>query len=175
MAGTLSVVSLGNVHRGLLELAAATAAQHFELVTVIDPGLAEPQYAFNPTRKQHNASAIVRKLGQAHLKPGRDAILALGHIDLFEPEMDYVIGDGDRDFRAAVVGLSRLRDGRDDERFTRRVQLMSLWGAGQAIGLRSCDDARCVMNLPERADDLDRRSGGFCAPCKQQLIKNAQP
>jgi predicted Zn-dependent protease len=174
VAGTLSVVSLGAVGRGLLELAAASAAQQFDLVTIIDPPLAEPHYAFNPSRKQHNASAIVRKLGQAHLKPGRDAILALGGIDLFEPEADFVLGDGDRDFRAAVIGLARLRDGRDDERFSRRVQLMSIWAAGQTFGLRSCDDARCVMNLAERADDLDRRSGNFCAPCKQVLIKQGQ-
>lgn len=171
MAGTLSVVSLGAVNRNLLEMAAASAAQQFELVTAIDPPLAEPHYAFNPTRKQHNAGAIVRKLGQAHLKPGRDALLALGAIDLFEPETDFVLADGDRDFRAAVIGLARLRDGRDDERFARRVQLMAIWAAGQAIGLRSCDDVRCVMNLPERPDDLDRRSGNFCAACKQVAVK----
>lgn len=171
MAGTLSVVSLGAVSRGLLELVAATAAQHFELVTVIDPPLAEPQYAFNPTRKQHNAAAIVRKLGQAHLKPGRDAILAIGDIDLFEPEADFVLADGDRDFRAAVLALGRLRGNRDDERFTRRVQLMSVWAAGQAIGVRSCDDGRCLMNLPAQPEELDRRSGSLCAPCKQLVLK----
>lgn len=171
MGGTLSIVSLGAVSRGILELAATTAAQHFELVTVIDPPLAEPHYAFNPTRKQHNAAAIVRKLGQAHLKPGRDAILALGMIDLFEPEADYVLGDADRDFKAAVIGLHRLRGDREDERFQRRVQLMTIWAAGQATGVRGCDDTRCVMNLAAHPDDLDRRSGSLCATCKQQALR----
>lgn len=167
MAGTLSVVSMGAVSRSLLELAAAAAEQQFGLATSIDPGLAEPHYAFNPTRKQHNAASIVRKLGQAHLRPGRDAILAIGHLDLFEPEADFVLGDADRDLHAAVIGLERLRAGRDDERFFRRVQLMTVWAVGRATGVRACDDARCVMNLPSHPEELDRRNGNFCATCKQ--------
>lgn len=167
MAATLSVVSLGSVSRNVLELVASAAHEQFGLVPTVDPPLAEPHYAFNPTRKQHNALSIVRKLGQAHMRPGIDAILAVANFDLFEPEADFVLGDADRDLHAAVIAIHRLRGGREDERFARRVQLLSIWAAGRATGVRSCDDARCVMNLPAHPDDLDRRNGNFCATCKQ--------
>lgn len=171
MAGTLSIVALGSVSRGLLDTVAVDLGRYFEMATVVDPPLAEPHYAFNPTRKQHNAAAVVRKLGQNHLKPGRDAVVAFGHFDFFEPETDYVLADADRDLRAAVVGLTRIRETRDDDRFLRRLQLVSIWAVGQALGKRSCDDPRCLMNRPERIEELDRRSGNLCAACKQAQIR----
>lgn len=174
MTGTLSVVALGAVHRGHLEVAAAGAASLFDLVTVIDPPLAEPNYAFNPGRKQFNAASIVRKLGQVHLKPGRDAILAVGEVDLFEPEADFVLGHGDMDFKSAVIALPRIRTGSEDERLSRRLRLLSAWAVGHAIGLRDCDDGRCMMNPPESAFDLDRRGGTLCNPCRALLGKNGK-
>lgn len=172
MPWTLSVVSLGDVPRSQLELAAIAAQQLFEVVTVLDPPLAEPKYAYNPSRKQFNAASIVRKLGQSHLHPGRDGILAITVADLFEPELDFVLGSGDNDAHAAVIGLHRL--GSFDERLPPRLQALAGWAVGHAMGLRDCDDSRCLMKPAEVAADLERRSQNLCTPCRTLLAKGGR-
>lgn len=172
MPWTLSVVALGDVTRGQLEIAAAAAQNLFDVATVIDPPLADPKYAFNPGRKQFNATSIVRKLGQSHLHPGRNGILAITPADLFEPELDYVLGSGDKDAHAAVIGLYRL--GNFDERLPPRLQALAGWAVGHAIGLRDCDDSRCLMKPAEVAADLDRRNLQLCTPCRVLLAKGGK-
>ena len=171
MPRTLSVVGLGAVGRLTLEAAAAGASQLYDVQTVIDPSLAEPGYAFNPGRKQFHAQAIVRKVAQMQLRPGRDLVLAVGALDLFEPESDWLYGDGDGELRSAVIGLERLRRGADEERFSRRLRLVAGWAVGLALGLRDCDDSRCAMNLPVSVDDLDKRTGLHCNACRQLLLQ----
>ncbi|HEY0839162.1 MAG TPA: archaemetzincin [Vulgatibacter sp.] len=170
---TLRIVPMGEVDRGLLEAAALGATTAYELDTSIDPGLAEPKYAFNPGRNQHNASAIVRKLGQNHRASATDLILAVGDCDLFDPDVDFVYGDGDGMLRAAVMGLHRLRIA-DENRMTRRVIALSVWAVGLALGLRDCEDARCAMAAPRVPDELERRSGVLCPPCRVLLSKGGQ-
>lgn len=171
MAGTLSIVALGDVRRALLEAAAAGAAGIFELDTALDLPLAEPKYAYNPSRQQHHAASILRKLGQNHIKANRAAVLAITDVDLFEPETDFVLGDGDRDLRACVISLKRLRDGCDEDKLARRVRLLGAWAVGLAIGLRDCDDSRCAMSAPSTGEGLDRRTGLLCNGCRATLAK----
>lgn len=170
---TLRIVPMGAVERGLLEAAALGATTAYEIETSIDPGLAEPKYAFNPSRSQHNASAIVRKLGQNHRPSASDLVLAIGNVDLFDPDVDFVFGDGDGLLRAAVMGLHRVRTS-DDERLTRRVMGLSVWAVGLALGLRDCEDVRCAMAAPRMPEELERRNGVLCAPCRALLAKGGQ-
>lgn len=172
MPWTLSVVALGEVARGQLEMAALAAERLFDVVTIMDPPLADPRYAFNPTRQQFNAGSIVRKLGQSHLHPGRNGILAVTNADLFEPELDYVLGSGDKDAHAAVIGLHRL--GNYDERLASRLQALAGWAVGHAMGLRDCDDSRCLMKPAEVAADLDRRNNTLCTPCRTLLARGGK-
>jgi len=165
MAKTLSIVALGDVSRNLLETVAAGARNAFELEVRIDNPLADPGYAFNPGRSQYHAASILRKLGQSHLPPGRDYVLAIGPLDLFDPETEFVYGDGDSHLRSAALGMVRLRTA-DDERLARRVTAVSLWAAGLAMGLRDCDDSRCAMCVPRIVEELERRSGSLCPACK---------
>lgn len=170
---TLHIVPMGAVERGLLEAAALGATTAYELETAIDPGLAEPKYAFNPGRNQHNASSIVRKLGQNHRPSALDLVLAIGDVDLFDPDVDFVFGDGDGMLRAAVMGLHRVRVA-DEERLTRRVMALSVWAVGLALGLRDCEDIRCAMAAPRLPEELERRNGLLCVPCRALLAKGGQ-
>ncbi|HWV37980.1 MAG TPA: archaemetzincin [Vulgatibacter sp.] len=170
---TLRIVPMGTVERGLLEAAALGATTAYELETSVEPGLAEPKYAFNPGRNQYNASSIVRKLGQNHRPTASDLVLAIGEIDLFDPDVDFVYGDGDGLLRAAVMGLDRIRVA-DDERLTKRVMALAVWAVGLALGLRDCEDARCSMAAPRIPDELERRNGVLCAQCRALLAKGGQ-
>ncbi len=173
MAATLSVVALGGVGRNQLEVAALGASSTFEIDTMIDPGLAAPKYAYNPGRDQHNAASILRKLGQSHLGSDRRWILAVGPFDLFDPETEFIFGDGDAHLRSAVIGTHRIHIG-DDDRFMRRLIALATWAVGLALGLRDCDDSRCVMASPRLPDELEKRVGLLCGPCRQLLAKGGQ-
>lgn len=170
---TLRIVPMGKVDRGLLEAAALGATTAYEIETSIDAGLAEPKYAFNPGRGQHNASAIVRKLGQNHRLSETDLILAVGGCDLFDPDVEFVFGEGDGLMRAAVMGLHRVQVA-DENKLTRRVMALSVWAVGLALGLRDCEDNRCAMAAPRLPDELERRNGVLCPPCRTLLSKGGQ-
>lgn len=166
---TLAVVALGDVGKVVLENAASAAAT-FEFDVVLENALAEPRYAFNPQRGQHHGAAILRKLSQSLLRPGRDLVLGVGLIDLFEPEVSYQLADGDRDLHAAVVALRRLHDGNpDDEKLARRVRALSIWAVGHAAGLGDCDDSRCAMAEIDGVEQLDRRALSICPDCRALL------
>jgi archaemetzincin len=168
------VVALGEVTKTLLEHAAA-AASAFDLDVVLEAPLAEPRYAFNPQRGQHHAAAILRKLSQSHVRPGRELVLGVGNLDLFEPEMAYLLADGDRDMHAAVVGITRLREGNpDDDRLARRVRAAAIWAVGHAAGLGDCDDSRCAMSEVDTVEQLERRSLTLCADCKALLAEGGR-
>lgn len=169
MARRLSVVSLGNVPRGLLEAAAAGASQLFALTPHLGPALAEPGYALNSSRSQYNASAIVRKLAKVRQRPD-DVICGVGPLDLFEPDGDRLIVDGDREEGACVVGYARLgADG--DERLLARLTAAGVVAVGRAIGLRDCDDARCAMGAATSPEALDKRQLKLCVTCETALAK----
>lgn len=171
MAGILGVVALGSVNGRLLEAAGSGPARVFGFKFVIEAPLAEPGYAFNPSRNQHNATAIVRRLGRSHRSPSHDLILGIGPLDLFEPEGNFLLAHGDRDELAAVVGTSRLATGVDEGQLISRVLLASSWAVGRALGLRDCDDLRCTMAKAEEPLGLDRRSPSLCGNCRLALSK----
>lgn len=148
MVRRLSVVSLGEVPRGLIEAAGAAASEIFELTVSSGPGLAAPDYALNSSRSQYNAAAIVRKLAKIR-GASSDVILGVGPFDLFEPDGDHLIVDGDRQEVAGVVGYARLR-GAGDQRLLCRVSAAGIAAVGRALGLRECDDARCSMGTVTR-------------------------
>ncbi|AKU92840.1 archaemetzincin [Vulgatibacter incomptus] len=166
----VGIVALGDVHRKILDAAASGVRATFGFSTAIAPALASPKYALNPSRNQHHAASILRKLWQGQTVRGRDLLLAIGNQDLFEPEADFIFGDGDRDFRSAVISLVRLRVA-DEGRLLRRVSALSAWAVGLSLGLRSCDDTRCAMAGIRSADELEHRHPALCSPC--QLLQAA--
>lgn len=160
---TLEVVGLGDVPRSIVDAASTAPAAAFGLLLKGRPALAEPRYAFNPSRGQHHGAAILRKIAGR----GGGPVLGIGVLDLFVPDLPYVLADWDRDLGAAVIGVQRLLPGAPDV-VARRVGTVGIWAVGRALGLPDCEDARCPMGYPE-VDGLDRRVGVPCARCQNIL------
>ena len=163
---TLEVVSLGDVPRTILDAAATAPAAAFGLTLKTGPALAEPKYAFNPSRGQHHGAAILRKIAGARSGGGR-LVLGVGVLDLFVPDVPFVLGDWDRDVAAAVVGVQRLLAGAPDV-VARRVGTVGIWAVGRVLGLSDCEDVRCPMGYPE-LEGLDRRQSVPCTRCQNGL------
>jgi archaemetzincin len=131
------------------------------------PPLDRPAYAFNESRRQFHAPAILRRLA-ALRESSASAVLGLVRGDLFLPDDgDYVLGDVDRGTRAALVGLGRL--GADPADLRRRAQVEALHVMGSVLGLSSCLDYRCAMFPARDVGDVDRKGPGFCLHCRTAL------
>ncbi len=130
------------------------------------PGLDRPAYAFNESRRQYHAPAILRRL--APLRPGpRAPVLGVVQGDLFLPDDgEFVFSDADRDAGAAVVAIGRLGD---EPGLRRRVQVEAVHALGHVLGLATCNDARCAMYPSRDTSDSDRKGPGLCASCRSAL------
>jgi archaemetzincin len=131
------------------------------------PPLDRPAYAFNDSRRQYHAPAILRRLA-ALRESSATAVLGLLNGDLFLPDDgDYVLGDVDRGTGAALVGLGRL--GADPATLRHRAQIEALHAMGSVVGLSSCLDYRCAMFRAHDVADVDRKGPVFCVHCRAAL------
>ncbi len=128
------------------------------------PPLDRPAYAFNESRHQFHAPAILRRLAVLRAS-STNAVMGLVQGDLFLPEDgDFVLSDVDRGTGTAVVGLARL--GTDPDAVRRRAQIEALHAMGSLLGLSSCLDYRCAMFPARDVADVDRKDAAFCVHCR---------
>ena len=163
----LLVVELGALPPRLLSEIAEAVAGALGVSWRAGPALDRPAYAFNESRGQFHAPAILRRLAALRESPAT-AVLGILRGDLFLPDdAEYVLCDVDRGAGAAVVGLGRL--GPDPAILRRRAQIEALHGLGSVLGLSSCLDYRCAMFQARDVDDVDRKTPGFCSHCRAAL------
>jgi archaemetzincin len=168
LPGEVILLGLGALPPRLLGEVAAGLSKAYRLSWRPGPPLHRPTYAFNETRSQYNAPAILRRL--AALRPPGSRGLALGLLDgdLFLPEEgEFVLVDADRASGAAVLGLSRLAG--DPAVLRRRAQVQAVQALGHVLGLPGCVDHRCAMYPAHDAADADRKETGLCAACRASL------
>jgi archaemetzincin len=166
----LLLVSVGNAPPTLLrDVEEPLAAQMGLSVVPSKVQLQRPEYAFNKDRGQYHCNAIMRRLATL-LEPGQ-MVMGLTDVDLFVPDSPFVFGEADRESRAAVVSLARLRQGAEGEQLRRRLQTEVVHQAGHLVGLSYCEDARCVMFFAQTPQDCDRKQLTLCNLCRNELQK----
>lgn len=166
----LQMVSVGSPPPTLLrELEEPLAAQMGLSVVAARVPLQRPDYAFNKDRGQYHCNAIMRRL-VTMLEPGQ-LVMGITDVDLFVPDSPFVFGEADRESRAAVVSLARLRQGAEGEQLRRRLQVEVVHQAGHLLGLSYCEDPRCVMFFSQTPTDCDRKQLTLCNVCRNELLK----
>jgi archaemetzincin len=162
------IVALGDVPPKLLADARHALHDVLGIASKTAPSLDKPKYAFNESRAQYHATAIVRRLASLRGGANGPPVVGIVDVDLFLPDAPYVIGDADRDAGAALFSTARLSHG-DPEQIRRRVQVETVHAAGHLLGLSHCGDFRCAMFLSRDAADSDRKGPGLCASCRAAL------
>ncbi len=166
----MQLAAVGSAPPSLLrELEAPLTAQLGVTPVYARISLAAPSYAYNKDRNQYHSNAIMRRLVPL-LETGQ-TILGLVDVDLFVPDSGFVFGEADRESRAAVLSIARLRQGADEVLLRRRVQVEGLHQAGHLVGLSYCEDARCAMFLATTLPDVDRKQTTLCHICRNELAK----
>ncbi|HET6439313.1 MAG TPA: peptidase M54 [Anaeromyxobacter sp.] len=168
MPRELILVGLGPLPARIGAEVAAAARQVLGVGLRAGPSLGRPEYAFNETRKQFHAPAVLRRLAALPGAASGLPVLGLLDDDLFLPDdHEYVLGDADRGLGAGLVGLARLAG--EPAEVKRRAQVESLHVLGHLLGLSLCLDYRCAMFPARDARDADRKAVGLCAGCRAAL------
>ena len=167
-------MTLGEVPRPLVSELASQIARLVGAAVARTVPQPRPAYAFNKDRGQYHASAVLRRLAQLRAGRPETAVLGLTDVDLFVPELPFVVGDADRDSQSALLSLARLGHGCDGrpappDRLRHRALVEGTYQLGLLLGLSPCQDPRCAMHACQRTADIDRKGGGFCITCRAAL------
>ncbi len=133
-------------------------------------GTDRPTDTFDPARRQHSSTQILRWLSTSRPSEA-EKVLALTDADLFIPILTFVFGEAQLDGAAAVVSTARLTRNPDgalaDRRLlTARLAKESVHELGHTFGLVHCTDRRCVMARSSSLLDVDAKRGALCRPCR---------
>lgn len=168
------LVAIGPTQKAILTELGLALQQVFGAAADVGPAQAKPDYAFNKDRNQYHSTAILRRLDAVRGKDRASPVLGVVDVDLFVPDQPFVFGEADRDARAALLSLFRLKgtpDGRlvAPERLLHRARAEAVHEMGHLLGLSHCSDFRCAMFLSHSAADADRKGVSLCAQCRTAI------
>jgi archaemetzincin len=164
----VEIVPLGSVNEVALAVVRANLTALLGLTIRESPALAEPEYALIPSRRQYDASRIIK----AHRNEKRSGRLRLlvTEKDLCLPMLSHVFGQAHLEAGVTVISLKRLGNpdpaaGRVSTRLFDRLAKIAIHEVAHTLGVRHCRQEGCLMNFSLDLDHLDRLDLAFCPGC----------
>lgn len=146
-------------------------------VRVERPLISLPDDTYDQERGQYDADILVPYLESQSKVFSDEKILAVGNIDLFLGDMNYIFGVAQKGGRLCVISLYRL-----DQRFygkqssynklKERAIKEAVHEIGHCYGLEHCKDRGCVMTFSTNIMSVDSKARTFCESCREDLRKN---
>lgn len=169
---TLHLLPVGKVQVLLLRDLCAAIARSLDVDCEIVPHVLDPTPCYHPERQQYHSSEILQRM-QALVLPQDWRLLAIADVDLYIPILKYVFGEAQIGGPCAVVSIHRLRQefygvDRDDDLLRQRLLKESVHELGHTLGLRHCQDYRCVMASSHAVEWIDLRETTLCDSCRAQ-------
>jgi archaemetzincin len=165
----LYLVPIGDVEDVTMNAAASSFDGVFGFDVVRLSAWEDPRFAFDRTRSQYSAVAILQRLVE---QCPADAVRIIGitNNDLFIPMLSFVFGQAQLQGKGAVVSCARLRQEfyglpPRPALFHTRLAKEILHETGHTFGLTHCKDPACVMSLATGITQVDTKGGGFCKGC----------
>jgi archaemetzincin len=161
--------AIGGVLDGDLCAIADGLAKLFKVEVKRLPPLPDPEYAFDPRRKQYGSVEVMRAF--AAEAPGGDSkVIGITERDLFIPMLTFVFGQAQLGGRLALVSLARLRQEfyglpPDPGVFTGRALKEVAHELGHTLGLSHCADKLCAMSLSTDIRQVDGKRAAYCQAC----------
>jgi archaemetzincin len=147
-----------------------TAAGVFELTSSVSATtvpLEESEY--NPTRKQYDASSILKRLGGLVKASGSNYLVGVTERDLYVQGSNYVFGLADPQRCAGVVSLARLRVNSEPRLLSERTMKEAAHELGHLVGLKHCPESTCIMSFANSTFDVDSKLPMLCKECLVQI------
>ena len=142
----------------------------------IDQQKESPQVAYDPSRRQYNAEAILDEIAQhSTIDTTTERALIITDADLYTPYSDFVLGVADSKKGICIISLARLKNEfyglkQDNKLFIERSLKEAIYEFGISRGLSNCPDTRCVMHFSNNLTDIDKKKNTFCRKCKDELL-----
>jgi archaemetzincin len=124
--------------------------------------------AFDPSRGQHNATALLDQV----VRSSDDAVRRIGvvDVDLFVPVLTFVFGQAMLGGAGGIVSTARLANEfyglpRDDRRLEERLEKELVHEIGHLLGLVHCRQFECVMRSSTYVEEIDLKRSTLCLQC----------
>ena len=173
---TIEIVPVGDVAANILQQLPQKIAERFpgRQIGIATQGLAYPDYAFAPRRKQYQAGPILEKLSR--FGPHAQRILGVADLDLFSPGLNFIFGQAQAGGPTAIIALARLRpefwgQPPNQQRLQERTIKEAIHELGHTYGLEHCRFPTCVMYFSNMLEETDRKSDHFCPRHQAQLSR----
>ncbi|MGO9242259.1 MAG: archaemetzincin family Zn-dependent metalloprotease [Bryobacteraceae bacterium] len=155
----------------LLDRLAAVLARRLGVSARVNAPVFDIAFAADPVRGQYYSSSVLAALPAP--AAGR-AALAVTEADLYVPVLTFVFGEAQLGGPRAIVSVHRLRDEyygqpRDEAKLDARLAKEALHELGHTLGLRHCDDWRCVMASSHAVERLDLKECQYCPHCARRI------
>lgn len=126
-----------------------------------------PAAAFNAMRRQYRGDLFLK----APREEAFDRVLAVTNCDLYENDLNFILGLADAREKSAVISLFRLRMGANEETFHSRALKEAVHELGHTWGLPHCQNPHCVMHFSNSLEDTDRKGTEWCESCDKKILK----
>lgn len=103
---------MGKVHRKILEIIREKLkASYSPIVKKVEIGkeVEIPFEAYNNSRKQYEASEMIKKVSKTVNIPGKGKILAVTEKDTYSKDLNFVFGQAQKPGKIALISLHRLK------------------------------------------------------------------
>lgn len=175
MSVHLELIPLDFPHPPMLERLAQTMLHEIGLQSRTGQALFDVEAAFDPIRRQYNASMLRRQLRTSQLsRPPKSMIIT--DYDLFIPVLTFVFGEAQLSGDSAIISTCRLHpnfygQSPDNELLFLRLCKEVIHETGHLYGLRHCQRAGCVMAACTNIETVDARSSRFCLDCLRTFAR----
>ncbi len=182
--GNVAPLPMRKVMRGIQD-ALKTAAIHQDMTShiqcglIVDPPLNLPATAYDEKRGSYltdpffNLARDVKDTTDKHLRREGKSIfkaLVITNVPLHSNSFNIsVYGEADINGSLAVVSTAQLTKGARTALLTERTVKECAHELGHTMGLRHCENKKCVMSLSSDLYDVDSKTKFFCDSCAQSL------
>ena len=174
------LIGAGSVDKVVLEKIKEHFADNFpaRVKVVIDERREIPASAYDPSRKQYNAQAVLDDIsGRITIAMTDERILVVVDSDLYVPGASYVLGLAEAKRGISIMSLARLKNEfyglkKDDRLFYDRVLKEAIREVGLSRGLSDCPNPKCVMHSSGVVSDSDKKRSAFCNDCQLKLHRS---
>lgn len=169
---SLALISLGLVEDVSLEDVGAAVERVLPVRCTIGRGFSRSQAGYDRERDQYLASAVLER-HVSRVPEDSDLALFVTEQDLYEGELNFVLGLADAEKACCIMSLARMRLGTPSPALLQdRANKTAVHELGHLFGLPHCPNRECVMTFSNTVGDTDHKWCRLCDNCRKKLNRS---